>query len=57
MVQNRQKVKVNPFTLQNVKVNPFTFFFMGGGAIFKVNFLDNYTSNEAQTKLKMLSMA
>ena len=41
MAQNRQKVKVNPFTFL-------------GRPLFKVNFLDNYTSNEAQTKLKML---
>ena len=34
MVQNRQKVKVNPFT--------FSF-----GPFFKVNFLEYYTSNEA----------
>ena len=37
-----------------VKVRPFTFF---GRPFFKVNFLDNYTSNEAQTQLKTLSMA
>ena len=43
MVQNRRKVKVNPFN-----------FF--GGPFFKVNFLENYTSNEAQTKLKTLSI-
>ena len=28
------------------------FDFFGRGAFFKVNFLENYTSNEAQTKLK-----
>ena len=39
MVQNRRKVKVNPFTFL-------------GRSLFKVNFLDNYTSNEAQTQLK-----
>ena len=44
MVQNRQKVKVNPFTLFS-------------GPFFEVNFLENYTSNEAQTKLKTLFKA
>ena len=49
MVQNRQKVKVNPFTFGR-KFGHF-------GNIFKVHFLDIYTSNEAKTKLGMLSMA
>ena len=38
-VQNRLKVKVNPFTLF-------------WGPFFKVNFLENNTSNESQNKLK-----
>ena len=41
MVQNRQKVKVNPITLF-------------WGSFFKANFFHNYTSNEAQTKLKTI---
>ena len=44
MVQNCQKIQINPFT-----------FF--GGAFFKVNFLGNYTSNEGQIKLKKLYKA
>ena len=44
MVQNRQKVKVNPFTFgRNLAI--FRIF-------FKVHFLEKYTSIEAQTKLK-----
>ena len=46
MVQNRQKVKVNPFTFWRNLANFGTF--------FKVNFLEKYTSNEAQTKIKKL---
>ena len=42
MVQNRQKVKVNPFTFWR----NLAFF----GTFFKVHFLEKYTSNEAQTK-------
>ena len=46
MVQNRQKVKVNPFTFgRNLAIF---------GTFFKVHFLEKYTSNEAQTKLKTL---
>ena len=37
MVQNRQKVNVNPFTFLR-------------GPFFKVNFFENCTSNEAQAK-------
>ena len=44
MVQNRQKVKLNPIT-----------FF--GGPLFKVNYPENYTGDEAQTKLKTLYRA
>ena len=44
LVQNRQKVKVNPFTFWQNSAISETF--------FKVNFYENYTSNEAQTKLK-----
>ena len=46
MVQNRQKVKVNPFTFWR---NLVIF-----GTFFKVDFFENYTSNEAETKLKTL---
>ena len=49
MVQNRQKVKVNPFTFcRNLAIF---------GTFFKVYFLEKYTSNEAQTKLKTLFKA
>ena len=37
-----------------LRLTPLPFFFGRGGAFFKVNFLVNYTSNEAQTKLKTL---
>ena len=37
------------------RLTPLLFFF-GGGPFFKVNFLENCTSNEAQTKLKTLSV-
>ena len=44
MVQNRQKVKVNPFTFwQNLAIF---------GTFFIVHFPENYTSSEAQTKQK-----
>ena len=46
MVQNRQKVKVNPSTFERNLAIFRTF--------FKVHFLEKYTSNEAQTKLKTL---
>ena len=36
-----------------MEFQPFTFL---GGPYFKVNFLKNYKSNEAQTKLKTLSL-
>ena len=49
MVQNRQKVKVNPFSFSG---NLAIF-----GSFFKDHFLEKYTSNEAQTKLKMLLKA
>ena len=52
MVENRQKVKVNPITFYL-----FYYFFLGGGAFYKVNFLEKYTSNQAQTKLKTLFKA
>ena len=46
MVQNRRKVKVNPFTFgRNLAI--FRTF-------FKVHFLEKYTSNEAQNKIKTL---
>ena len=49
MVQNRQKVKVNPFAFwQNLAI--FRTF-------FKVHFLEKYTSNRAQTKMKTLFKA
>ena len=41
LVQNRLKVKVNPFTLF-------------WGPFFQSQFFHNYTSNEAQTKLKTI---
>ena len=44
MVQNRQNVKVNPFTFWR----NLTIF----GTFFKVHFFENYTSYEAQTQLK-----
>ena len=46
MVENRQKVKVNPFTFW---LNLAIF-----GTLFNVHFLEKYTSNEAQTKLNTL---
>ena len=49
MVQNRQKVKVNPFTFgRNLAIF---------GTFFKVHFVEKYTSNEAQTKQKALFKA
>ena len=49
MVQNRQKVKVNLFTFwRNLAIF---------GTFFKVHFLEKYTSNEAQTKIKTLVKA
>ena len=49
MVQNRQKVKVNPFTFwRNLAIF---------GTLFKVHFLEKYTTNEAQTKPKTLFKA
>ena len=42
MVQNRQTVKVNPFTLAIFET------------FFNVNFSEKYTPNEAQTKPKTL---
>ena len=44
----------NEFGLVRI-VNPFTFFWGGAAAFFEVNFLENYTSNEVQTKLKKSS--
>ena len=49
MVQNRQKVKVNPFT--------FWLILAILGPFFKVHFLEKYTSNEAQTKIKTIFKA
>ena len=47
MIQNRQKV--NPFTFwRNLAMFETS---------FKVDFLEKYTSNEAQTKLKTLLKA
>ena len=46
MVQNRQKVNVKAFTF-----GPNLAIF---GTFFKVHFLEKYTTNEAQTKLKTL---
>ena len=49
MVENRQKVKVNPFTFwRNLAIF---------GTFLKVHFLEKYTSNEAQTKLNTLFKA
>ena len=49
MVQNRQKVKVNPFSFwRNLAILLF---------FFKVHFLEKYTSNEAQIKVKTLLKA
>ena len=49
MVQNRQKVKVNVFTFwRNLAIF---------GSFLKVRFLEKYTSNEAQTKIKTLFKA
>ena len=40
MVQNRQKVRVNPFTFwRNLAIF---------GTLFKVNFVKKFTSNETQ---------
>ena len=47
MAKIRQKVKVNHFWTK------FGFF----GNFFKVHFLDKYTFNEAQTKIKTLFKA
>ena len=49
LVQNRQKVKVNPFTFRR---NLAIF-----GTFFKVKFFEKYPSNQAQTKLKTLLKA
>ena len=49
MVENRQKVKVNPFTFW---LNLAIF-----GTFFNVHFLEKYTSNEAQTKQNTLFKA
>ena len=49
MVQNRQKVNVNPLTFsRNLAIL---------GTFFKVHFLEKYTCNEAQTKIKTLFKA
>ena len=49
MVENRQKVKVNPFTFwRNLAIF---------GTFFKVHFLEKYTSNEAQAKQNTLFKA
>ena len=49
MVENRQKVKVNLFSFwPNLAIF---------GTFFKVHFLEKYTSNEAETKIKTLFKA
>ena len=49
MVQNREKVKVNPFTFcRNLAIF---------GTFFKVDFFESYTSNEAQITQRTLFKA